>query len=113
MVEQAARYLFRKCNPSSSDAKVDEHWRVFEDYARWAIEAMREPTEEMANAVSFHAGRYAAEVRINGTWSIVDLHRSHEVETGLTDPDVAHDRADNLGACEAIRAMIDAALGEK
>jgi hypothetical protein len=81
--------------------------------ARVAIEAMREPTDAMISAVSFHADKYSANEVINGAWCVIDDHRSARVGSPFSDPDEAHDKAAELGARDAIEAMLDAALNEK
>lgn len=103
MVERVARAI--------ADA-MPETIADFTGPARAAIAAMREPTKQMIDAVSFNAGKYAAEPCTDGTWMIVDLHRSNPVRQGWTDPDAAYDLAGDLGAQDAINSMIDAALKE-
>jgi hypothetical protein len=80
--------------------------------ARAAIKAMREPTNEMVDAVSFSSTRYQAEPLTKGGFLVVDLHRSNPI-TEFASGDEATDFAEALGAREGFIAAIDAALNEK
>jgi hypothetical protein len=73
------------------------------------LNALRQPSKAMVDAVSFHSGKYSAEPTTDGQWLIVDLHRSSPGKK-LADPDEAHDLAADLGSLDAINAMIDEAI---
>jgi hypothetical protein len=77
-----------------------------------AIAAMRAPTKEIIDAVSFESKRYDVEKCVDGTFMIVDGYRSAARREGLTAADEPQDIADDMNGKAAWEKGIDAALGE-
>jgi hypothetical protein len=71
MVERVARVLAEKAGSSTCGFRFEEARAYFEDCARAAIAAMREPTWPMVNAASDPIYNQFSAARIVSVWNIM------------------------------------------
>lgn len=97
MIERVARAIAGElgCDPDMRDPDLPDDidgnksvWHNYIDVARAAIDAMREPTDAMVNAMDEHAGtiapQYAYEAAIDAALSEVeDEKRPEEVQSSV------------------------------
>lgn len=83
-----------------------------DEAARNILAAMREPTKEMLEALSFEGHRFQMEECTDGTYMIIDGYRSARIRDGLTAADEPLDIEADMNAENAWECVVKAMLGE-